>query len=644
MMGRDGWDRRSDAERWLELGAGPQGLGVARAVWEAVCGDRTAIGWEMPAAPNWSRDELDALVEELSLTDAYRDQGPRRIEEAILGTRGLGSGSGAAGARAGQFDTHVPYLLAARDVGGVAMDARDSAVLDAFAHVCKSSGPWWAAGPVVICTERPQSISLDIEGRLHTTSGPAVSYDDGTEVWAVEGITVPPRIVQGSALIDRRAIEHELDPSLRQVYIALYGRDRFYAERRRARGGQTPRVHPVFGDEPPTPELQARLTDYAEQWRAVARSTRPADRHRAELAFQYLLGDESLFGTDSRGRPRIEWVLSPQAALSKVRQLDSQSPVPYPQWHRPRMESEWRDAARERLGPLPETLRLDDSSTPLWNAVGRPTEAETGVPVSGRGQFDADTPVLAALRDVFGEELDEPHSRRLEALLDIVRSCGPWWALGRAVVAVERPSELHWDSSGRPHSDSGPAIVYRDGFAVWAWHGVTVDEDVVLRPEEITVAAIDREDNVEVRRTLIERFGIERFIRDGGGQLVHEDETGRLWRRATPPKGERLFLRNVADGSVREVDDEFDAENYFLDEWMVANDESFDIDEWEVEREPTFDDEDIVMVEVQNATPEPDGSRKTYFLRVPPTMATARQAVAWTFGKEEREYAPDRET
>ncbi|MCV0384784.1 MAG: hypothetical protein K5799_15285 [Erythrobacter sp.] len=73
-------------------------------------------------------------------------------------------------------------------------------------------------------------------------------------------------------------------------------------------------------------------------------------------------------------------------------------------------------------------------------------------------------------------------------------------------------------------------------------------------------------------------------------------------------------------------------------------DETFDMDEWEVEQEPIFDDEDIVMVEVQNATPEPDGSRKTYFLRVPPTMSTARQAVAWTFGKEAREYAPERET
>src|SRR5258708_19796990 len=37
------------------------------------------------------------------------------------------------------------------------------------------------------------------------------------------------------------------------------------------------------------------------------------------------------------------------------------------------------------------------------------------------------------------------------------------------------------------------------------------------------------------------------------------------------------------------------------------------------------------MIEVINRTPEPDSSFKHYWLRVPPTMRTAREAVAWTF-------------
>ena len=95
---------------------------------------------------------------------------------------------------------------------------------------------------------------------------------------------------------------------------------------------------------------------------------------------------------------------------------------------------------------------------------------------------------------------------------------------------------------------------------------------------------------------LVERFGLDRLVREGKGTLRHEDETGRLWER---PMGR-------------------------LDRWRR--------------------DEPIVMVEVLNSTPETDGSRKTYFLRVPPRTQTAREGVAWTFGLSAGEYTPVIET
>jgi hypothetical protein len=50
------------------------------------------------------------------------------------------------------------------------------------------------------------------------------------------------------------------------------------------------------------------------------------------------------------------------------------------------------------------------------------------------------------------------------------------------------------------------------------------------------------------------------------------------------------------------------------------------------------------MVEVANSTPEPDGSRHRYWLRVPPRVRTCQEAVAWTFGVREAEYRPLVET
>jgi hypothetical protein len=55
---------------------------------------------------------------------------------------------------------------------------------------------------------------------------------------------------------------------------------------------------------------------------------------------------------------------------------------------------------------------------------------------------------------------------------------------------------------------------------------------------------------------------------------------------------------------------------------------------------PGPDGEAVRVVEVVNATPEPDGSYRRYFLQVPPSVRTAREAIAWTFGLTKKVYVP----
>ena len=50
------------------------------------------------------------------------------------------------------------------------------------------------------------------------------------------------------------------------------------------------------------------------------------------------------------------------------------------------------------------------------------------------------------------------------------------------------------------------------------------------------------------------------------------------------------------------------------------------------------------MVKVVNSTAEPDGSFKDYYLRVPPAITKARDAVAWTFDVSPEEYAVEAQT
>lgn len=204
-----------------------------------------------------------------------------------------------------------------------------------------------------------------------------------------------------------------------------------------------------------------------------------------------------------------------------------------------------------------------------------------------QGQHDAEWLARgAALRAILPGALD---NQGLDGLVRVARSAGWWWPFEHLVILTERPTAVRQDADGLLHHAGGPAVVYPDGLAIWAWHGVAVSQQVIERPEGLTVQQIRGERSVEVREVMLERYGAERYIRNGGAERVSEDDVGTLW--SAP-----------------------------------------------------LDDERLVAVEVDNRTPEPDGTYTTYWLRVPPEVRTAREAVAWTFGLTADDYRPTIET
>jgi len=54
--------------------------------------------------------------------------------------------------------------------------------------------------------------------------------------------------------------------------------------------------------------------------------------------------------------------------------------------------------------------------------------------------------------------------------------------------------------------------------------------------------------------------------------------------------------------------------------------------------------ENICFVRVLNSTPEPDGTRKAYWLRIPYYYSHPIDAVAYTFGFAPHAYMPSQET
>jgi hypothetical protein len=155
-----------------------------------------------------------------------------------------------------------------------------------------------------------------------------------------------------------------------------------------------------------------------------------------------------------------------------------------------------------------------------------------------------------------------------------------WYQRRDFVMVHECPTVSHWErinpSTLRLHSADGPAIAYQDGWGVYAIHGVRIpfeQRHIVERPEAITVEEIEAEENTEIRRVMIDRYGPARYVADSGARVVCELgadhpivglRTARLLRKDVP------------------------------------------------RHEP------IIYADLLNSTPEPDGTVKRYMLRIDP--------------------------
>lgn len=198
---------------------------------------------------------------------------------------------------------------------------------------------------------------------------------------------------------------------------------------------------------------------------------------------------------------------------------------------------------------------------------------------------------VSAFYDFFRNELNlKEQTEKILGIIELTKSCGWIYPTKNICFASERHNILNLNDSGMIHSSTGPAIQYPDGWKIYAINGVRLKEYIVERPHEITVKKIDEESNLEIKRIMIEKYGTSKYLLDSGAELINSDEYGRLYRK--------------------EIDG----------------------------------DEPILMVRVINSTAEADGTFKEYFLRVPPEMKTAHDAVAWTFGKTKETYNPTIET
>jgi hypothetical protein len=342
-------------------------------------------------------------------------------------------------------------------------------------------------------------------------------------------------------------------------------------------------------------QQSSRIHAIRDEWFAVGTSTAPADRPTAEAAV------DGLYAQLGEPPPAMVWADSPLAAvrtaLARRGGRASQRPplqaalksametVPEPSWATV-VESVRGDEVDQTWAAVWSQLGLTPQAT-LWSAtrtsLGDSLEKSVGSTIAAALRAAADEPRSSGQGDpgmVDAQDEPEPDDgvddalwgqleagwiafhdarRRLGAAtftekataqLDqwaaLARSCCWWWPYQGLCILSERPAVVAMEPSPgrdayRLHRTDGPALRFRDGWEVYAWHGTRVPRSFI--EHDWSVADIMAEPAFEVRHRGIERMGWDRFLteaafRPAAPTVSAPDDNGTLALYDVP---ERLF-------------------------------------------------------------------------------------------------------
>lgn len=154
----------------------------------------------------------------------------------------------------------------------------------------------------------------------------------------------------------------------------------------------------------------------------------------------------------------------------------------------------------------------------------------------------------------FRDVLDLKVCDKLSGLIDLASHCGWLNMYEDTVVFQDRPEHIKFDEQNRLHCENGPAILYRDGYGVYAWHGVRIPSEWITNKGELTAKTALTWVNMEQRRAACEIVGWAKVLRELNARVIESDEDpmiGTLLEVDIPDIGKEKFLK-VLCGTGRE--------------------------------------------------------------------------------------------
>lgn len=125
------------------------------------------------------------------------------------------------------------------------------------------------------------------------------------------------------------------------------------------------------------------------------------------------------------------------------------------------------------------------------------------------------------------------------------------WMHEEFCIVSEKPIAFHVNDQNEAHNENGPYIEWADGSAIYAVNGVMVPGWIIEAPEDIMVSDIDKCEDMEVKRVMMEKYGVNRYLTETKAKIL---DISTLNLEKSPTRA----LMETADGS----------------HWMVTSDGS----------------------------------------------------------------------
>lgn len=293
-----------------------------------------------------------------------------------------------------------------------------------------------------------------------------------------------------------------------------------------------------------TPEQEAQIPVIRDQWLAIGLNTEPLNFSaavRAATQCYNLVGlqpPQHFYQFASPLSGAMGAYLLSQDEQVRVVDSDEQKQA---LWHQTATAVRLQRRANG-LPPKPDNGKTEDAAQVTSSLREHIRHMIYGAHDAGWLSF------YAYMTDVLKIDLE-----KIQGLIALAKVCGWWAPYENAAILQDRPSAIHFDDEQRLHSETGAAIAYRDGFGVYAWHGVRVPKTWIL-DKPPSAADTLRWENIEQRHAACEMVGWHNILAELGATVVQRDDNplvGCIMEAELPDVGRQRFL-HVSCGTGRQ--------------------------------------------------------------------------------------------